>query len=139
VTLNLIKLAVGAESVGDIRRFQIKRKKELGRIVHWTTMFPKRVDEIVKGKGSLYWVIGGLILVRQRIKAIERTKSDKKPVAIVLDAKLVRVEPRGCRPFQGWRYFDSAKAPKDIDAKRGEAIAKAPPAMLRKLRDMGLL
>jgi len=137
VSLHLIKLAVGCENVEDIRRFQIARKKQIGRIVHWTTMFPKRAEEIVKG-GSLYWVIKGIILVRQRIVGIERTKGGHKPVAIVLAPKLTRVEPRSCRPFQGWRYFSPKDAPGDL-AKGSKAIAKMPASMLKSLRDLGLI
>lgn len=137
MTLHILKLAVGCETVDDIRRFQVARRKQLGRIVHWTTMYPKRVDEIVKG-GSLYWVIKGIILVRQRILKIERTKDGAKPVAIVLAPKLRRVEPRSCRPFQGWRYFSPKDAPPDL-AKGSKAIAKMPPEMLKSLRDLGLI
>ena len=137
MTLHLIKLAVGCEVVDDIRRFQAERKKQFGRIFHWTTMYPKRTDEIVKG-GSLFWVIKGIVLVRQRIVGIERTKGEYKPVAIVLSPKLIRVEPRRCRPFQGWRYYAPNDAPADL-AKGSKAIAKMPPEMLRSLRDLGLI
>lgn len=137
MTLHLIKLAVGCETVEDIRRFQVARKKQLGRIVHWTTMYPKRAEEIVKG-GSLYWVVKGILQARQRIVGIERAKGGHKPVAIVLAPKLFRIEPRRCRPFQGWRYFASKDAPADL-AEGSKAIAKMPPEMLRSLRDLGLI
>lgn len=137
MTLHIIKLAVGCDGIDDLKRFQVARKKQLGRIVHWTTMYPKRAEEIVKG-GSLYWVIKGIILVRQRIVGIERVKGGHKPVAIVLAQKLTRVEPRSCRPFQGWRYFSPKDAPADL-AKGSKAIAKMPASMLKSLRDLGLI
>ena len=60
--LHLIKLAVGCESVKELKgwvaeRMQAAKKKGLPlHHIHITRMTPKRVDEVLAG-GSLYWVI----------------------------------------------------------------------------------
>ena len=70
-------------------------------------MVPKRAEEILDG-GSIYWVIRGEILCRERILDI-RPFVDKDGVGrcrLVLDPKCVPVRPRPYRAFQGWRYLD---------------------------------
>ena len=60
--LHLIKLAVGCESVKELKgwvaeRMQTAKKKGLPlHHIHITRMTPKRVEEVLAG-GSLYWVI----------------------------------------------------------------------------------
>src|SRR5260370_9001155 len=74
--LHLIKLAVGCESVKDLKswvaeRMQTAKRKGLPlHHIHITRMTPKRVDELLAG-GSLYWVIRGEIAAREKIIAIE--------------------------------------------------------------------
>src|SRR5262249_59298879 len=74
--LHLIKLAVGCESVKELKdwiaeRMKAAKKKGLPqRHVHITRMTPKRIDDILAG-GSLYWVIRGEIAAREKIIAIE--------------------------------------------------------------------
>jgi len=74
--LHLIKLAVGCESVKELRgwvaeRMKTAKKKGLPqRHVHITRMTPKRIEEILAG-GSLYWVIRGEIAAREKIVAVE--------------------------------------------------------------------
>jgi hypothetical protein len=65
VTVHIVKLCVGADSVEDLAEWQIgqikRAKKEKRKIVApvcGTRMWPKRVDDVLKG-GSLYWVIMG--------------------------------------------------------------------------------
>jgi hypothetical protein len=102
-------------------------------------MVPKRADEIVGG-GSLYWVIRGQIMCRERILDI-RPFVDKAGIGrchIVLDCKPVLVEPRPYRAFQGWRYLAPADAPRDLD-RAAPGAKDMPEAMRRELRDMGLL
>jgi len=56
----------------------------------------------------------------------------------VLQPKLVLVEPRPWRAFQGWRYLAAKDAPRDLD--RAAAGAKhMPEALRRELRELGLL
>src|ERR671939_476228 len=74
--LHLIKLAVGCDSVKELKewiaeRMQAAKKKGLPRHhIHVTRMVPKRDTEILAG-GSLYWVIKGEIAAREKIIGIE--------------------------------------------------------------------
>src|SRR5579884_1007703 len=115
MTIHLIKLCVGAESIADLASWQaqcltqMKHKKQKPELVHVTRHMPKRADEVLDG-GSLYWVIKGCICVRQALLELRPLTQDGIPYCgLVYDKELVRVEPRPRRAFQGWRYFD----PKD--------------------------
>ena len=74
--LHLIKLCVGCDSVQDLKDWikeQLAKKKksgEAGKRFHRTRMVPKRVDQLLDG-GSLFWVIKGEVLCRERILGIE--------------------------------------------------------------------
>ena len=76
--LHLIKLAVGCESVKELKGWvaermkTAKKKGQPQRHIHITRMTPKRVDEILAG-GSLYWVIRGEIAAREKIVASSRS------------------------------------------------------------------
>ncbi len=145
MTVHLIKLCVGVDSIEELARWQKKRladqrKKGVKRplLRHVTRSTPKRADEIIDG-GSLYWVIRGVVRVRQRIVDIKPTVWDGEPhCALILDRKLLRVVPRGMRAFQGWRYLEVANAPPDLDA-RSDGLADMPPKMIDQLRALGLL
>lgn len=140
--LHLVKLSVGAESVEDMgawvaRRVAANRRGKFGPVSdHVTRMFPRREAEILGG-GSLYWVIKGVMLVRQRIVALEETigADGIRRCAILLDPALVETEAQPRRAFQGWRYLDHADAPKDM--KRG--ARREPPALRARLAVLGLL
>ena len=145
MTLHLIKLCVGAASVEDLAAWQRGRLAELkksgkkSQLFHTTFQTPKRQAELLAG-GSLYWVIKGVIQVRQLIVGFgEGHKKDGSPCCLILlDPALVPVRPLSRRAFQGWRYFDAADAPADL--KRGEKkLADLPPKMRRDLADLGLL
>ena len=144
MTLHLIKLAVGVETVrhlGELQKARLAAQRAQGekaRLRHLTRMTPKRVEEIAAG--SLYWVIRGVIQVRQRILGLAAATNDRgEPrCAILLDRKLVRVRPRGHRPFQGWRYLKAEDAPPDAGRFDPEE-APMPAEMVAKLRDLGLL
>src|SRR5215831_3397876 len=112
MTLHLIKLCVGCDSVKDLqdwiaRKLKTRRKgKRAAEHIHTTRMVPKRAAELVDG-GSLYWVIRGAIMCRERILAV-RPFVDRDGISrcrVVLDGKVVLVEPRPFRAFQGWRYL----------------------------------
>src|SRR5690606_14132323 len=66
MSLNLIKLCVGVNSPDELREWIEERVAASGEHVHVTRMFPRRADELLPD-GSLYWVIRGVVLVRQRI------------------------------------------------------------------------
>jgi len=143
--LHVLKIAVGATDVVTLRQFQkdrlaaVRARGEAPRLRHLTRQFPARAAEIING-GSLYWIVKGFVLVRQRIVAIEEVEANDhgKRCAFVLDPKLVATQPQPRRPHQGWRYLKPEEAPPD--AKGGVADAKGlPPKLLAELRDLGLL
>jgi hypothetical protein len=145
MSLNLVKLAVGAESIKDMQdwiRARLRDAKANGlpqRHIHITRMTPKREEELLDG-GSLYWVIKGQVACRERLLAIEpfRDKAGIGRCRLVLQPKLILVSPRPMRPFQGWRYLAADDAPKDL-GKSGAKLASMPEAMRRELRELGLL
>jgi hypothetical protein len=143
--LHLIKLCVGCDSVADLEDWikqKLKEKKRRGQKpehIHTTRMVPKRAAELTQG-GSLFWVIRGQITCRERILAI-RPFTDKDGIGrcrVVLDGKLVLVEPRPRSAFQGWRYREAKEAPRDL-ARAAPGAAKMPEQMRRELRELGLL
>lgn len=138
--LNIIKLCVGAESVEDLISWQKQNAARWspGTAEHVTRMWPKRAGEILAG-GSLYWVIKGVVLARQRIVDLqERRGADGiARCALVLDAEVIRTEAAPRRPFQGWRYLDAAESPRDLP--KGRALDdKLPPALAQALSEIGL-
>ena len=146
MTIHLIKLCVGADSIEDLSDWQAQRLADIKkagernpRLVHRTFQMPKRRDEILSG-GSIYWVIKGIVQVRQRIVDLdEGAKDDGKPCClIVLDRALVPVRPVPRRPFQGWRYLSAVDAPADL-GKGDKGLADLPPQMRRDLAELGLI
>ena len=95
MALNILKLCVGADSVEDLLQWQAQHLGHwpAGRAEHITRMWPKRAEEVLDG-GSLYWVIKGQVLARQRILALEpRQGADGiARCALVLDAQVIRTE-----------------------------------------------
>ncbi|HEX4292899.1 MAG TPA: DUF1489 domain-containing protein [Rhizomicrobium sp.] len=144
MTLHIIKLCVGADSVEDLAQWQAgrirdqkKRKVKTPELMHVTRMMPKRKDEILAG-GSLYWVIKGQIAVRQKILELRPVVKNGKPhCGIVYDPKLVPLYRRAHRAFQGWRYLDPKDAPSD--ARGGKGIEKLPEKLQAELVELGLL
>ncbi len=144
MTLHLVKLCVGAESVDDHRAWiehRLAAQRAAGlepEQVHTTRMVPRRADEII-GKGSLYWVTKGRIQSRQRIIDI-RPFTDAQGIGrcdLVLDPELVLTVPQPKRPFQGWRYFKPEDAPADLGT--GGDLDAMPEAMRVELAELGLL
>src|SRR6195952_1750139 len=143
--LHLIKLAVGCDSVKELKgwvaeRMATAKKKGLPlRHIHITRMTPKRDEEILAG-GSLYWVIRGEIAAREKILAIEpfRDKDGIGRCRLVMQPKVIAVLQRPMRPFQGWRYFAESDAPRDLES-AGTGVAAMPEPMRRELRELGLL
>ena len=143
--LHLIKLCVGCDSVVDLEGWikqKLKEKKRRGQRpehIHTTRMVPKRTDELTAG-GSLYWVIRGQIACRERILAIHPF-TDNDGIGrcrVILDGKIVLVEPRPRSAFQGWRYLEGKDAPRDL-SRAAPGAAKMPEQMRRELRELGLL
>ncbi|MET0606253.1 MAG: DUF1489 family protein [Beijerinckiaceae bacterium] len=144
--LHLIKLCVGAESIADLEEWialrlaEMKRRKQKPEQLHTTRMVPRRLDLANPG-GSLFWVIKGQVSARQRLLEV-RPFTDDQGIGrchLALDSRVVAVEPRPCRPFQGWRYLEDKEAPRDLTAKTAGQIAEMPEELRRELAGLGLL
>ena len=144
--VHLIKLAVGCESVKDLKgriaeRMRTAKKKGLPlHHIHITRMTPKRIDELLAG-GSLYWVVRGEIAAREKIIAVEpfRDRDGIGRCRLVMRPKVIAVSPRPMRPFQGWRYLGEDAAPPDLGRAAAASVASMPEPLRRELRDLGLL
>ena len=145
MTVHLLKLCVGVDTVQQLEIFQSERRERLKAAgvealnVHVTRNRPRRAESVLDG-GSLYWVIRREIRVRQRILRMDvvRGGDGVRRCGLVLAPKLVRVEARARRPFQGWRYLEAAEAPADLASAVDESD-DMPEAMRRELRELGLI
>jgi len=145
MTVHLVKLCVGVETVQDLASWQAERLLGLARsgetpeLRHRTRQTPRRRNGLLDG-GSLYWVIKGFVLVRQRIVDLkDATKDDGTACcAIVLDPELVTTRPQPRRAFQGWRYLETADAPPDARILES-ANDDMPPGMREELRELRLI
>ena len=143
--LHLIKLCVGCDSVRDLEDWiaqKLKAKRKTGEKpehIHRTRMVPKRAAELTDG-GSLYWVIRGEVMCRQRLRDVRpfRDRDGIGRCGLVLDPKVILVEPRPYRAFQGWRYLTANDAPRDLD-KAVKGAAAMPETLRRELRELGLI
>lgn len=142
MSIHLIKLSVGPESLSDLMNWQAerlktaKREKRPAELVHVTRQMPKRAAELLEG-GSIYWVIKGFICARQKLLELRPLQREGVPhCGLVLDRQMVRVSPRPRRPFQGWRYLEPEDAPPDLRTGAGDEL---PEELLRELAQFGVL
>ena len=145
MTVHLLKMAVGSESVSHLVRVQRARLERArgedgtGDLRHLTRNMPRRANLVLDG-GSMYWVIKGYVRVRQRILGLERVagREGRRRCPIILDPELQRTQLVPHRPIQGWRYLEPDGAPVDFDelAPAGSAM---PVEMAAELRALGLL
>ena len=141
MTINLIKLCVGAETLDDLIRWRLellslRRDDPSIRSEHITRSTPKRKDELLSG-GSLYWVIKGQIQARQTLDDII-TFTDSDGISrckLVFGDDVIPTHWRSRRAFQGWRYLESSDAPPDLP--KGEASID--PSLYLELSELGLL
>ncbi len=144
--LHLIKLSVGSESIEDHAAWQagrIAERRALGldpRYRHVTRMWPRREAEIV-GRGSIFWVIRGVVRARQAIAAFEEIRGEDGILrcGIVLEPPMIAVEPRAKAAFQGWRYLPARDAPPDLSSRRRRSEAELPSTLAEELRALGLV
>lgn len=145
MTLNLVKLCVGCDSIDDLIAWreqvtlECKRRGIAPQMSHITRMMPKRGDELVQG-GSLYWVIKGNVQARQSIIEIRSvTGSDGvERCQLVLAPIVIPTQWQPRRPFQGWRYLTKADAPKDLGSGQAELL-EMPRELREELAGLGLL
>lgn len=137
--VNLVKLCVGAADVEDLIQWHRANESHWpdGMSVHVTRMWPRREAEIVAG-GSIYWVMSGLILCRQRIIRLEPREGEDgiRRCALILDRHVHRTLPTPRRPFQGWRYLDPADSPRDLPERKGDD--DLPTELAQALAEIGL-
>ena len=108
MTVHIVKLCVGVESIEQLERFQTNRRahakarNEPAENIHRTRNRPRRDREVLDG-GSLYWIIKGFIRVRQPIVRLDELYDDAeaKRCGFVLGPGLVRTELHARRPK--WR------------------------------------
>ena len=144
MTLNLVKLCVGAESVESLQAsidFRIEQARLSGKAeetTHTTRMVPTRRDELLDG-GSLYWVIKGKIQARQHLIDIRpfTDTAGVKRCDLVMEPRLILTQYQPKRPFQGWRYLKVSDAPADIRVGGGNKAM--PEAMRQELTELCLL
>lgn len=142
--VNLVKLCVGIDTIAQLEAYRVSQTEEAIRkgiddqTTHVTRMWPKQSDKLLAG-GSLYWVIKGVILARQRILRFEeRIGTDGiRRCAIIMAPEIIRTQGAARRPFQGWRYLQPGDSPPDlVRAKSGDD--DLPNEMRLALADIGL-
>ena len=144
--LHLIKLCVGIEKPAELIARQAHRLDTMRRsglpaeLVHRTRQMPKRRNDVLNG-GSLYWVIKGVIQLRQRVIDLREEANDegRSMCAIVFDPVLAPTRPQARRPFQGWRYLTPEDAPADLPVAERGAVEAMPPEMRAELAALALL
>lgn len=143
MVLHLIKLAVGVDDLVHMKKVQAARRKQRHqgpRSPHWvyTRNMPKRAEELLQG-GSLYWVVRGVIRCRQELVGFDEDfdkEEARKYCRIKVRRTLIGTAPQACKAFQGWRYFDSDRAPPDLS--KGDT-SDMPAEMAAELKRLGLL
>jgi hypothetical protein len=146
MTLHMIKLCVGAAGIEDLAHWQrgrIAARKKAGLSplpYHTTYQTPKRQEELLNG-GSLYWVMKGIVTVRQKIAGFEDgLKDDGTPCCVILlEPELTSVRPVPRRAFQGWRYLSAEDAPDDLSGEASDGLAAMPPRMRKALAELCLI
>lgn len=139
--LHLAKLAVGVRDIAHLRDLQAARVAARPPLRHQTRSFPRRTAELTDG-GSIYWVIRGAMVVRQRVLAVveDRWDDETRCAGLVLHPELIPVSGRPVRAFQGWRYLPATEAPTDLGA-GGDAVGAdgLPEGLRRDLQALCLL
>lgn len=141
-TINLLRLAVGITDMNHLatvqagRLFQYQGAKATQS---WTRRKPTREAELLNG-GSLYWVIRNNIMVRQRLIGLDLAETDAGTMCrLILDPQLIRLSPVHKKAFQGWRYLESADAPRDLGIFHpGKSDDELPQALIEELKALGL-
>ncbi len=145
MSLNLLKLCVGCDSVEDLEEwiaFRLDERRRAGEPAeqfHTTRMVPTRAAELTHG-GSLYWVIKAQVQCRQRLLDI-RPFIDTDGIQrcqLILDPVVVRTNWQPRRAFQGWRYLRPEDAPADLADGNAGAMS-VPPQLRQELAELGLL
>ena len=143
MTIHIIKLVVGIETLDDFAKWQetdfIDFYGQKANTVY-TRYKPKRADEIVEQDGSIYRVIKNRIVCRQKILGFDMFEHPVKGqmCLIATEPTIHTTIAKPKRPFQGWRYLKAEDAPKDkgVYIPPGE---RPPPELEKALSESGLL
>jgi len=128
--LHMTKIAFGAKSVEDLRRWLEARPDAFAH----TRYLPRRHEEMAGG--SLYWIFDHALIGRSPIRGFEQRGDGRWN--IMLEPRLILVEPRARRAHQGWRYLRAEDAPPDL----GEGLREGdvlPGRMVKELAKLGLV
>ena len=138
--LNIIKLSVGSDNIEMLKQWQEERRSQLDikHSLHITRMWPKREMELLAG-GSIYWVIKGYIMARQKITGMEEyhRHDGVRCCALIFDPIIFETESIRKRPFQGWRYLAKEDSPLDLLIKETDDD-HLPIELLTRLADIGV-
>ena len=145
------KLCVGVKSINALEEWQkgagLEKAHRFGYQTpfHRTRNVPLRREHLLDG-GSIYWVIGHAIQLRQKLIDLRIGQNENGRYCDLLLAKnLIKTIPVACRPFQGWRYLEEKNAPRDLTDlaaclhEKTTPYEPMPPEMALKLAKMGLL
>ncbi len=143
MTVHIIKLCVGIDTLAELAQWQDMRMRDMKKrglapeLMHITRQMPKRADEVLDG-GSLYWVIKGIVTARQELIDLRPVMRDGiAHCALVYDPVLTIVRPTPRRAFQGWRYLEAADAPPDVARWTGKEEPYSE-SLRRELAELGL-
>jgi hypothetical protein len=137
-----LKVSANRESLEDLARWQNaclkdKRKRKQPLLLqHVTRLMPKRKDEILDG-GSVYWIINGRIVARQKIVDLKPVDDGRSHFVITYEPKLTLVAQRRTQRIEGWRYLAAKDAPPDLTADK--AANGLPEDLKAELSELGLL
>ncbi|MCB2046533.1 MAG: DUF1489 domain-containing protein [Novosphingobium sp.] len=128
--LSMTKVAFGAKSVEDVRRwFETDRETCIS-----TRYLPKRHEEMVGG--SIYWIFEHALIGRTPITGFAQREDGRWNIH--LESRLILVEPRARRAHQGWRYLNEGDAPPDLAQGMAEGDVM-PGRLVRELAKLGLV
>lgn len=143
MALHMIKLVVGLEDLASYADWQSRELYDFeggkANAVH-TRNWPRRQGELLEG-GSIYRVMKGRILCRQRILGFEEGQNSEygRHCMIMLDPAIIQTVSMVHRPFQGWRYLQEKDAPADRGLYDPATSDPIPPEMEEDLRAAGLI
>ena len=128
--LHMTKIAYGAKSVEDLREWLERYPDAFAS----TRYLPKRHEEMIGG--SLYWIYDHAMIGRSPIRGF--VQRDDGRWNIMLEPRLIPVEPRAKRAHQGWRYLKDEDAPADLGSgtMQGDVL---PGHLVKELAKLGLV
>jgi hypothetical protein len=129
----MTKIAFGCDSAAYLRE-RLEMRAGEGEVKLTTRYKPKRADEMIGG--SLYWILGGILIGRSPLIGFEDNGEGRYWLKI--EPRLIPVQPRAKRAHQGWRYLEEKDAPADLA--EGSIDGDAMPAdMAKELGKLGLV